>query len=60
MCVLDGRADIPLPPAEPVAFAQLHDAIKPRAEEQRWTEIPWEVDLWEGRRAEEAGKPIFL
>jgi hypothetical protein len=53
--------EIPLPLSDPEAFAQLHRAIKPRPEERRWTEIPWEIDLWEARRrAREARKPILL
>jgi hypothetical protein len=42
-------------------FARLHAAIKPRPEELRWTQIPWETDLWAARRrARETGKPIFM
>ena len=55
------RPEPPLLPSEPEEFARLHRAIKPRPEEQRWTQIPWETDLWEARRlAREAGKPILL
>lgn len=39
----------------------LKTLIKPRAEETRWEEIPWMVDLWEARRkAAETGKPLML
>jgi hypothetical protein len=40
---------------------RLRTLIKPRAEETKWEEIPWQVDLWEARRkAAAAGKPIVL
>jgi len=40
---------------------RLKSVIKPRAEETKWEEIPWQVDLWQARRkAAEAGKPIVL
>ena len=42
--------EMPTLPTEPEAFARLHRAIKPRPEERRWTQIPWETDLWEARR----------
>ena len=55
------RPGIPLLPSDPEAFARLHRAIKPRPEERRWTQIPWEIDLWAARRlARAAGKPILL
>jgi len=39
----------------------LKTLIKPRAEETRWEEIPWMVDLWEARKkAAQTGKPIML
>lgn len=39
----------------------LKTLIKPRAEETKWEEIPWMVDLWDARRkAAEAGKPLML
>jgi hypothetical protein len=39
----------------------LKTLIKPRAQEMRWEEIPWRVDLWEARKqAAEAGKPLML
>jgi hypothetical protein len=42
-------------------FDALHAFIRPKPEELRWTAIPWETDLWAARRkAQEAGKPIFL
>lgn len=42
-------------------FDALHAYIRPKPEELRWMEIPWETDLWAARRKSlEAGKPIFL
>ena len=39
----------------------LKTLIKPRAEETKWEEIPWMVDLWEARKkAAQTGKPIML
>ena len=61
MSLVTSTLKIPTLPIEPEAFARLHQAIKPRPEELRWTQIPWETDLWEARRlAREAGKPILL
>ena len=43
------------------ALDGLRSLIKPRPEETRWEEIPWEVDLWDARRkAAREGKPIML
>jgi hypothetical protein len=43
------------------SIASLQTLIKPRAEETRWEEIPWAVDLWDARRrAAREGKPIML
>jgi hypothetical protein len=42
-------------------FEALRRTIRPRADELRWTEIPWVTDLWEGRRrARREDRPIFL
>lgn len=39
----------------------LKTLVKPRAEETKWEEIPWRVDLWDARReAARLGKPIML
>jgi len=55
------QAAIPPLPADPEEFARFHAAIKPRPEERRWAQIPWEVDLWAARRqALELEKPILL
>jgi hypothetical protein len=43
------------------SFRDLIAYIRPKAEESKWLEIPWQTDLWEGRRLAMAeGKPIFL
>ena len=40
---------------------RLKTLIKPRAEETKWEEIPWMVDLWEARKkAAQSGKPLML
>lgn len=42
-------------------IASLKTLIKPHAEETKWEEIPWTVDLWEARKkAAQTGKPIML
>ena len=39
----------------------LQALIKPRPEETRWEQIPWQVDLWDARRKSmREGKPIML
>lgn len=43
------------------AFAELWASIKAKPEELRWTQIPWELDLWEARRkASRLQRPLFL
>jgi hypothetical protein len=43
------------------AFRDLIAYVRPKPEESKWLEIPWQTDLWEGRRLAMAeGKPIFL
>ena len=35
--------------------------VRPKPDEIRWLDVPWQTDLWEGRRlAMQEGKPIFL
>jgi hypothetical protein len=42
-------------------IAELQALIKPRPEETRWEQIPWQVDLWDARkRSAREGKPIML
>ena len=39
----------------------LQALIKPRPEETRWEQIPWQVDLWDDRKkSAREGKPIML
>ena len=39
----------------------LQALIKPKPDESRWEQIPWQVDLWDARRkAAREGKPIML
>jgi len=43
------------------ALAERAAAIKPRAEELRWQQIPWLTDLAQGQRLAQAERrPIFL
>jgi hypothetical protein len=60
-------ACLALPAAEPARpltagqFAALHALIKPAKDEDKWAQVPWQVDLWEARKAAAAqGKPILL
>ncbi len=40
---------------------KLHGYIKPRPEQLRWLDIPWESDLWEARqKAAKMPRPIFI
>jgi hypothetical protein len=42
-------------------FREVLASIRPRPEEVRWQDVPWQTDLWEARRLAAAeGKPIFL
>lgn len=42
-------------------FAELQASIKAKAEELRWTQIPWEADLWKARwKASRLHRPLFL
>ena len=62
-CVVAGAA-APLRAAEPVdpsQFDALHRIIKPKASEEKWTQIPWMASLWDARiKAAAEGKPILL
>lgn len=43
------------------AFAELWASIKAKPEELRWTQIPWESDLWTARwKASRLHRPLFL
>ena len=54
----------PLGGAEPIGrdqVAKLQALIKPATGEERWQQIPWQVDLWKARtKAGAEGKPILL
>jgi hypothetical protein len=42
-------------------FQQVRAIIKPAATEDKWAQIPWQIDLWEARKkAATEGKPILL
>ena len=46
---------------KPGDIEALKTLIKPRAEETKWEEIPWLVDLWDARKkSAQEGKPIML
>ena len=51
----------PAEPIKPEQLGKLHALIKPQADEDRWTQIPWQISLWEARKQAAAeGKPILL
>jgi hypothetical protein len=59
--VLASAAGAGVEPIKPEEFQRLHTLIKPKAEEDRWAQIPWLTSLWEARqRAAAQGKPILL
>lgn len=42
-------------------FADLFEACRPKASQERWVEIPWIGNLWEGRQQAAAQqKPMFI
>ncbi|MSS71785.1 MAG: hypothetical protein EXS64_09885 [Candidatus Latescibacteria bacterium] len=42
-------------------FPALFEACRPRASQERWVEIPWIGNLWEGRQQAAAQqKPMFI
>ena len=46
---------------DPSRFEELRDHILPRAEELKWTEIPWRATFWESMvEAQGQDKPILL
>ena len=48
-------------PADAQQFDQLYTFIKPKIEELRWTEIPWEIDLGPARqKATLQNLPLFI
>ena len=51
----------PADDVKPSQVEALKTLIKPRAQETKWEEIPWQVDLWDARRkAAREGKPLML
>lgn len=51
----------PAPALTDATFGNLFEACRPRAFEERWTEIPWIGNLWEGRQeAARRMKPMFI
>ena len=49
------------PRLDAASFRDLITYVRPKPEESKWLEIPWQTDLWDGRRLAMAeGKPIFL
>jgi hypothetical protein len=56
-----GQISIASDPIPLDQFAKLHALIKPTADEEKWLETPWLVNLWEARQQAAAqGKPILL
>lgn len=48
-------------PLDDISFRELIGYIRPRPNETRWREIPWQTDIREACRvAVETGKPLFL
>jgi hypothetical protein len=51
----------PPPALTAETFAGLFEACRPKADQERWTEIPWIGELWEGRqKAAREQKPLFI
>ncbi|HUX88649.1 MAG TPA: hypothetical protein VMW65_16720 [Chloroflexota bacterium] len=49
------------PSVDATSFRGLIDVLRPRPDELRWRDIPWQTDLREAcRLAAEEQKPIFL
>lgn len=53
------------PPREselrPDTFERFRRQIRPQADESRWLDVPWHIDLHEARRKAAAeGKPLFI
>lgn len=62
-CELDGT---PVPGLKTKAipkdqFEALHAKMAPRGDQERWAEIPWQVDLRAAReKAAQQGKPLMM
>jgi hypothetical protein len=51
----------PAPSISPAQFKEVFTLVKPAKDEDKWAQIPWQVNLWEARKlAAEKGKPILL
>jgi hypothetical protein len=54
----------PVVAADPIPesqFNHLRTLIKPRPDEQKWLQVPWQSSLWAARKKAAAeGKPILL
>ena len=51
----------PPPSASPGQFKEVFALVKPAKDEDKWAQIPWQVNLWEARKEAAAqGKPILL
>ncbi|MSS72878.1 MAG: hypothetical protein EXS64_15500 [Candidatus Latescibacteria bacterium] len=51
----------PPPALTDETFPGLFEACRSRASQERWAEIPWIGDLWEGRQQAAAQqKPMFI
>lgn len=58
MTVSPARAVGPIPDSRYDPYRSL---IKPRPEEEKWMQVPWQSSLWEARKKAAAeGKPILL
>ena len=55
---------LPVLAVEPIPASQfnhLRAVIKPRPDEQKWLQVPWQGSLWAARKKAAAeGKPILL
>jgi hypothetical protein len=61
MCLAVGPGLGAAPQIPSGRFDQIRALIKPRAGEDKWTQIPWLTSLWEARQQAAAeGKPILL
>jgi hypothetical protein len=51
----------PAPPLAADQYRQIHTAVKPAKDEDKWSTIPWQTSLWEARKQAAAqGKPLLL
>lgn len=53
--------DNPAPELNASTFGELFEMCRARTSEEKWTQIDWIGEMWEGRqRARQAGKPMFI